>query len=180
MWLLAGADDTGRHARPGIAGGKGDHRGPGASEQVCCGEGVGRRHQLRAFVLADLQRCQVSAVAGMPTLAGNLECPPAERKSPGAPPVGATELGSHLPTEWMCRPGKPGVSLAGVVVWTVIVAKPPVKSMSAVATVVPSASFRWAVSFSPVAAWPVVCPPLVGDGAAGDTDGVVPGEVATG
>ena len=26
----------------------------------------------------------------------------------------------------------------------------------------------------------VVCPPLVGDGAAGDTDGVVPGEVATG
>src|SRR3954468_22015445 len=60
--------------------------------------------------------------------------------------------------------------------------------MSAVATVVPSASFSWAVSFSPLAAaWPVPPPsppPCSGD-ADGDvepvqTDGVVPGCVATG
>src|SRR5262245_39955045 len=86
----------------------------------------------------------------------------------------------------MCRPWKPGVSLPDAVVSTVMVAKPPVKSMSAVATVVPSAIFSWAVSFSPVAAWPVACPPSVpppagvGEGEPVHTDGVVPGEVATG
>src|SRR5215510_3493186 len=59
--------------------------------------------------------------------------------------------------------------------------------MSAVATVVPSADFSWAVSFSPLAAacpW-APCPPspspgdAVGDGEPVHTDGVVPGEVAT-
>ncbi len=29
---------------------------------------------------------------------------------PGYTAGGATELGSHLPTWWMCRPWKPGVS----------------------------------------------------------------------
>src|SRR6476620_5069696 len=113
------------------------------------------------------------------------KCAPAELKSPGAPPVGATELASHFPTEWMCRPWKPGANWPGAVVSTVTVAKPPANSMSAVATVVPLASFSWAVSFSPLAAWfsPVWPCPSVGD-AEGDgepvqTDGVVPGEVAT-
>lgn len=44
------------------------------------------------------------------------------QKLPGAPPVGATELGSHLPTWWMCRPWKPGVSLPTPVVAIVTVA----------------------------------------------------------
>src|SRR3954467_3041103 len=112
------------------------------------------------------------------------KCAPAELKSPGAPPVGATELASHLPTEWMCRPWNPGVNLPGAVVSTVTVAKPPVNSMSAVATAVPSASFSWAVSFSPLAAGPAPSPPSVslgdadGDGEPVQTGGVVPGEVA--
>src|ERR1700752_3621113 len=65
-----------------------------------------------------------------------------------------------------------------------MVAKPPVKSMSAVATVVPSASFSWEVSVAP--AGPSACPPppspgeAVGDGEPVQTDGVVPGVVAMG
>src|SRR6478752_1338713 len=115
------------------------------------------------------------------------KCAPAELKSPGAPPVGATELASHLPTAWMCRPWKPGVNWPGSIVSTVTVAKPPVNSMSAVATGVPLASFSWAVSFSPVGAGASVpCPPALSPGdaeGAGEpvhTDGVVPGVVATG
>jgi len=72
--------------------------------------------------------------------------------------------GSHLPTEWMCRPWK-RASLTGAVVSTVTVAKPPANSMSAVATVVPSASFSWAVSFSPLGSvWPACpCPLSLGE-----------------
>src|SRR6478735_5926978 len=153
MWLLAGADNTARHALSGVAGGQGGF--------------VWRR------------------LAGWLVWPAFWKCAPAELKSPGAPPVGATELASHFPTEWMCRPWKPGVNWPGAVVSTVTVAKPPANSMSAVATVVPLASFSWAVSFSPLAAWfsPVWPCPSVGD-AEGDgepvqTDGVVPGEVAT-
>ena len=63
-----------------------------------------------------------SPLAGCPVWPGTWKCPPAELKSPGAPPVGATESASHLPTEWMCRPWKPGVSWPGAVVCTVTVA----------------------------------------------------------
>ena len=63
-----------------------------------------------------------SPLAGWPLWPGTWKCAPAELKSPGAPPVGATELASHLPTEWMCRPWKPGVSCTGAVVFTVTVA----------------------------------------------------------
>ena len=82
------------------------------SEQILGGERVGRRHQLRRAVLANLQRRQVAA-GRMAAVPATWKCPPAELKSPGAPPVGATELASHLPTEWMCRPWKPGVSSPG-------------------------------------------------------------------
>src|SRR5262245_27504274 len=89
MWLLAGADNTARHALSGIAGGQGfgvgrgravhllvalrrnvgevvrllvdDDRGLGTGEQIRSGECIGRRHQLRAAVLTDLQRSQVAA-----------------------------------------------------------------------------------------------------------------------
>src|SRR4029077_13643578 len=110
----------------------------------------------------------------------------AELKSPGAPPVGATKLASHLPTEWMCRPWKPGVSTPGAVVSPVRVAQPPGNSMSAVAPGVPLASFSWAVSFSPLATGAASCPPepspgeAEGDGEPVQTEGVVPGEGATG
>ncbi len=50
-----------------------------------------------------------------------MKCPPADKKSPGAPPVGAVELASHLPTEWMCTPWKPGLSWPVPVVSMVIV-----------------------------------------------------------
>jgi hypothetical protein len=107
-----------------------------------------------SFAVPSWRTCREarSPLAGCAVWPALWKCAPAERKSPGAPPVGAMELGSHFPMEWMCRPWKPGVSLPGVVVSTVTVAKPPVNSMSAVATVVPSASFSWAVSFSPLAA----------------------------
>src|ERR1700682_4649084 len=127
-----------------------------------------------------------SPLAGCAVWPAFWKCAPAELKSPDAPPVGATELASHLPTEWMCRPWKPGVSLPGAVVSTVTVAKPPANSMSAVATVVPSASFSWAVSFSPLGSvWPACpCPLSLGeaDGAGEPVqiDGVVPGDVAMG
>src|SRR5689334_4590518 len=125
-----------------------------------------------------------SPLAGWPVWPAFWKCPPAELKSPGAPPVGATELASHLPTEWMCRPWNPGVSLPGVVVSTVTVAKPPANSMSAVATVVPSGDFSWAVSFSPLGAGLSPVEPWVsladadGAGEPVQTEGVVPGEVA--
>ena len=63
-----------------------------------------------------------SPLAGCPLWPGAWKCAPAELKSPGAPPVGATELASHLPTEWMCSPWKPGDSWPGLVVLTVTVA----------------------------------------------------------
>src|SRR6202022_5186209 len=107
---------------------------------------------------------------------GPWKCPPADKKSPAGPPVGATEFASHLPTAWMCIPWKPGVRIPSPIVSTVRVAKPPVKSNVAVATGLPSAVDSWAVSFcpSPADGW-------VGD-ADGDVDpvqigGVVPGEV---
>src|ERR1700704_5114215 len=118
-----------------------------------------------------------SPLAGCAVWPAFWKCAPAELKSPGAPPVGATELASHLPTEWMCRPWKPGVSSPGAVVSTVTVAKPPANSMSAVATVVPSASFSWAVSFSPLVA-AVALGDADGDGEPVQIDGVVPGDVA--
>ena len=62
-----------------------------------------------------------SPLAGCPLCPGTWKCPPAELKSPGSPPVGATELASHLPTEWMCMPWKPGVSAPVPVDLTVIV-----------------------------------------------------------
>ena len=69
--------------------------------------------------------------------------------------------------------------MPGVVVSTVTVAKPAANSMSAVATVVPSASFSGAVSFSPLGAGPSVGD-ADGAGEPVQTEGVVPGEVATG
>ena len=81
----------------------------------------------------------------------------------------------------MCRPWKPGVSSPGAVVSTVTVAKPPANSKSAVATVVPSASFSWAVSFSPLGSFALAgpCQPSLaeaeGAGEPVQTDGVVPG-----
>src|SRR6476619_654633 len=89
MWLLAGADNTARHALSGVAGGQGgfvrrrvavdllvalrrdvgevvrllvdDDRGLGAVREVLRGERVGRRHQQRRTVLAHLKRRQVTA-----------------------------------------------------------------------------------------------------------------------
>ena len=83
----------------------------------------------------------------------------------------------------MCRPWKPGVSLPGAVVSTVTVAKPPANSMSAVATVVPSASFQLGgqlLAAGGSALDPRPCPPSTpgdadGDGEPVQTDGVVPG-----
>src|SRR5690349_20375406 len=102
MWpgWLAGADDTARHALSGIAGGHGlgvrrrravhqlialrrnvgevvrllvdEDRGLAAREQIIGGERVGRRHQLRGAVLADLQRGQV-ATGGVGRVARLLE-----------------------------------------------------------------------------------------------------------
>src|SRR6476646_8655972 len=124
-----------------------------------------------------------SRLAGCPLWPGAWKCVPAELKSPGAPPVGATELASHLPTEWMCRPWNPGASSPGALVLTVTVAYPSAKAISAVATVVPFANFKSAVSFSPLLwlSWPPWPPPSSLGGADGDgepvqTDGLVPGE----
>ena len=69
-----------------------------------------------------------SPLAGCPLWPATWKCPPAEVKLAGAPPVGATESASHLPTEWMCRPWNPGASCPSAVVCTVTVAKPPVNS----------------------------------------------------
>lgn len=44
------------------------------------------------------------------------------QKVAGRTAGGATEFGSHLPTWWMCRPWKPGVSLPTPVVAIVTVA----------------------------------------------------------
>src|SRR6201990_2419145 len=82
MWLLAGADNTARYALSGVSGGPGgfvrwriavdllvalrrdvgevvrllvnDDRGLRAAEQILGGERVGRRHQLRGSVRANL------------------------------------------------------------------------------------------------------------------------------
>src|SRR5258708_7724963 len=100
MWLLAGADNTARHALSGISGGHGgfvrrrvavdllvalrrdvgevvrllvnDDRSLRTPEQILGGERVGRRHQLRGAVRANLQRRQVAA-CGMCRMACLLE-----------------------------------------------------------------------------------------------------------
>ena len=63
-----------------------------------------------------------SPLAGWPVWPDTCRCPPAELKSPRAPPVGATESASHLPTEWMCSPWKPGDRMPPATVSTVTVA----------------------------------------------------------
>ena len=63
-----------------------------------------------------------SPLAGWPVCPGTCRCPPAELKLPGAPPLGATESASHFPTEWMCRPWKPGARMPPLTVSTVTVA----------------------------------------------------------
>src|SRR6478672_277864 len=121
-----------------------------------------------------------SPLAGCPLWPDTWKWPPAELKLAGAPPVGATELASHLPTEWMCSPWNPGASLPLAVVCTVSVAKPPVNSMSAVATVVPSVSFSPLGSAEVVGAGPSSPADAEGDGEPVQIAGVVPGDVATG
>src|ERR1700730_613910 len=117
-----------------------------------------------------------SPLAGWVVCPGTWKCPPAEKKSPAGPRVGATEFGSHLPTAWMCIPWKPGVRMPSPIVSTVRVAKPPVKSNVPVAAGLPSAVDSWAVSFcpSPFAGWEVDAD---GDVDPVQTGGLVPGEV---
>ncbi len=63
-----------------------------------------------------------SPLAGWLVWPGTCRCPPAELKLPGAPPLGATESASHLPTEWMCSPWNPGDRMPPAMVSTVTVA----------------------------------------------------------
>src|SRR6478672_88636 len=125
-----------------------------------------------------------SPLAGWAVWPATWKCAPALLKSPGAPPDGATEFGSHLPTEWMWRPWKPGASRPVATVLTVRVAKSPVNAISAVATVVPSGLLRSAVSVSLAVAGCELSPlaPAFAEGLGEpvQTDGVVPGCVATG
>src|SRR6478735_7269799 len=106
-----------------------------------------------------------SPLAGWALWPATWKCAPALLKSPGAPPDGATEFGSHLPTEWMWRPWKPGASRPVATVLTVRVAKSPVNVSLAVA----------GCELSPLA--PAFAEGL---GEPVQTDGVVPGCVATG
>jgi len=83
-----------------------------------------------------------SPLAGCSVRPPTCKWPPAEAKSAGGPPVGATELASHLPTEWMCIPWLPGDRIPPATVSTVTVAYPFAKSIVALATGLPSADFN--------------------------------------
>src|SRR6478752_9780897 len=120
-----------------------------------------------------------SPLAGWALWPATWKCAPALLKSPGAPPDGATEFGSHLPTEWMWRPWKPGASRPVATGLTVRGEKTQVNEISAVATVVPSGLLRSAVSVSLAVAGCELSPlaPAFAEGLGEpvQTDGVVPG-----
>jgi hypothetical protein len=86
-----------------------------------------------------------SPLAGCSVRPPTCRWPPADSKSPAGPPVGATELASHLPTEWMCMPWLPGDRTPPATVSTVTVAYPFAKSIVALATGLPAGDFNSAL-----------------------------------